>query len=54
MRKIYAVVFLIGLLMVLGTAGSVDLDRISMTQAFVQVSIGLAGMVIGAGGAING
>lgn len=46
---------LVGLLMVIGTAGSVDLDRISFAQAIVQTVIGMVGFATGIiGGFING
>lgn len=55
MKKIYAVVSILGLLLVIGTAGATDLDTISLGQAFLQSVLGMAGFIGGiVGGAIDG
>ena len=43
-----ALLLLISLLWLLGTAGAVDHDRISMGQATVQLAVGIVGLGIAA------
>lgn len=55
MKKIYAVVSILGLLLVIGTAGASDLDSISLGQALMQSVIGMSAFIGGiVGGAIDG
>lgn len=53
MKKLCAVIAIMGLLMVIGSAGSLDLDRISFGQCVLQSIGGLLLLGIGVGGAIN-
>ena len=53
MKKLCAVIAIIGLLMVIGSAGSLDLDRISLGQCILQSIGGMGLFIIGIGGAVN-
>ena len=47
MKKIFSVVFLVGLLMLIGTAGASDLDVISGLRETLQSIMGLLMVLIG-------
>ncbi len=53
-KKIFIGLAVIGLMMVIGSAGSADLDRISFGQAMLQSIIGMVCFAVGCiGGVLN-
>ncbi len=48
MRELKKILFVVGLIVVFGTAGASDLDTITIAQSAIQGVAGLAMMVIGA------
>lgn len=48
MKRIAGILFLIGILFVIGTAGALEADNIGFLQAFIQGFIGIIMCVVGA------
>lgn len=47
MRELKKILFVVGLIVVFGTAGALDLDTITVAQTAIQGVSGLAMLVIG-------
>ena len=47
MRKLFGALFILGLLVVLGSAGACDIEYITFRQAILQSIVGLAFQIIG-------
>ena len=48
MKRFAGILFIIGILFVIGTAGALEVDNISFLQAFIQGFIGIVMCVVGA------
>lgn len=48
MKRFASILFIIGILFVIGTAGALEVDNIGFLQAFIQGFIGIIMCVVGA------